>query len=377
MAHAANPEVGAARTAIQAARAGLQRSRAWLPSNPYLSGGAGRTTQAGVGSNYGMFLSQEIEIAGQRSHRIRAATEGVEKATFDARNAEQLLSAAVKTAFVEGQVSADRVTIAQQTVEVAAMLTRQLQQGTSGGDGQRLNLNNARIQENRARRELAALERARASALDTLRRLIGVALDQEIELLGAPLAAVRPLPTPAELVARALRQRPDLLAQRHSVEQAHLQLALLSREAVPNITISGNVSRFEGATLTGGDIGVPLPIFQGKGPEIQEAIAERDRVQLELQNLERTIEQEAREALRACEAAAADLQSLREEIMPRSEDNLQIQRRLYERDEATLADVASTQIELLSARRDYVDAVQAYNEALIELQRIVGGSLNP
>ena len=66
---AANPEVKSFNAAIQMAEARLRGSSAWLPSNPYFSGGAGLTSQPDVGPNFGFFLSQEFEIAGQREKR--------------------------------------------------------------------------------------------------------------------------------------------------------------------------------------------------------------------------------------------------------------------------------------------------------------------
>lgn len=372
----AHPDVAAARKAVEIAQASLQRSKAWLPANPYLSAGAGTTTQQGVGTNYGMYLSQEIEIAGQRSKRIGIATQDVAKATSEATSAQHVLTAAVKTAFVQALVSADRATLARQGQQSTAELSQQLGRFKNPSDAQRIDRNNALIQESRARRDIATTEQARENALTTLRRLLGVALDQDIELVGTPTIQVRPLPSAHDLIERA-RERPDLAAQRHAADKADAQIGLVQREAIPNLTVSGNVSRFEGATLTGGDIGLHIPVFQRKTADLNEAVAERDRERLTLASLERTVDQEAIEARRSCEVAAVDLQALRDVAIPKNEENVQIERRLFEGGDATYAEVIAAQLELLAARREYLDAVQAYNEALIELERITGGSLDP
>jgi cobalt-zinc-cadmium efflux system outer membrane protein len=373
----AHPDVASARAAVDIAEAGLLRSKAWLPANPYLSAGAGTTTQTGVGSNYGMYLSQEFEIAGQRSKRIDVAKQDIARATEELSSARQTLVAAVKTAFVQALVGADRVGVARQGLGTTADLTKHLSRTKNPTDAQRIDLNNAQIQESRARRDIATTQQAYGNALSTVRGLLGLRPEQDLELVGNPMLQTRTLPSEGDLVERALRQRPDLAAQRHALNRADAQIALIEREAVPNVTVSGNVSRFEGATLTGGDVALHIPVFQGKTADINEAVADRDREHLNLEGLQRSITQETLEARRAYEVAAIDLQAIKDVEVPKNEENLQLQHHLYEHGEATYSDVLAAQLELLAARREYLDAVQAYDEALIELERVVGGSLEP
>jgi len=373
----AHPDLAAARRAIDVAAASLQRSKAWLPANPYISGGGGTTSQQGAGNNYGFYISQEIEVAGQRSKRIDVASQDVAKASSELIGAQQTLAAAVKTAFVQALVNTDRVSLARQGLDITAELSNQLRAMKNPSDAQRIDRNNAEIQESRARRDVAAMQQAQSNALTTIRRLTGLPIDQDLVLIGAPTAQIRPLPNEADLMERALHHRPDLAAQHRALDKADAQITLVEREAIPNITVSGNLSRFEGATLAGGDIGLHLPVFQRKTSDLNEAVAERDREHSTLDSLERTIQQEAIEARRACEVAAVDLQALKDVVVPKTEDNLQLERRLFERGDAAHSEVLGAQLELLTARREYLDAVQAYNEALIELERIVGGSLEP
>jgi outer membrane protein TolC len=227
----------------------------------------------------------------------------------------------------------------------------------------------------RAGREVAAAEHARDNALGVLRRLLALPFDEKIELAGAPGSDIVELPSETDLVDRALRKRPDLTAFRHSVQRADLHLALTTRAAIPNITLSGLVSRFEGSTLVGGDVGVPLPIFQRKTAEIHEAVAEHDRTSLQVQDLEREIEKEVREAHRACVVAAGDLQAHQRDLVPKSEENLEIERRRYARGDVTVAELVGLQIDLVTARQEYLDALETYNTTLIELNRVTGGSL--
>ncbi len=361
------------RSEVEIAQANLSRSKDMLSANPFVSAGAQRTSQGGV-PNYNFLVSQEFEVAGQRGKRIEAALLGVQKASSDLQTVGHNLTATVKSAFVQGMVASQRITVAQQAVDAATELVRQLDKPGRLSNAQRMDRNLTHIHETRARRDVAAAEQARDTAVNTLRRLLGLAFDQEIELIGAPLSLVKELPPGPELVRRALQQRTDLNALRYSTQRADKQLSLTQREAIPNVTVSGTVSRFEGDIIAGGDIGVALPIFRSKTPDIQEALAERDRAGVEAQSLERTIAQEVLDARRTCDAAAADLQASQRDIVPRSEENLELQRQLYERGEVTASELINVQIDLFNARREYLDAQQTYNEALIDLERVSGES---
>jgi outer membrane protein TolC len=126
----------------------------------------------------------------------------------------------------------------------------------------------------------------------------------------------------------------------------------------------------------GGDVGIALPIFHRKVGDVQEVVAERERAALEVQSLERTIAQEVLDARRSCADAAVDLQTFQGDIIPRNQENFEIGRRLTAQGGATVAELIGVQTDLLSAQSDYLDALQTYNESLIELERVIGGSLD-
>jgi cobalt-zinc-cadmium efflux system outer membrane protein len=368
-----NINLSANRRDIEVARANLERSKAWLPANPFVTGGAQHGTN--VSPTYTFSLSQEFEIAGQRDKRIGAATQGVEAATWEMKAVEQNLAATVKTAFVHALISDERITLAQQHVDAAHALAEDLAGRKRPSDADRIDLNVAQIQEIRARQELAAAQQAAATAQDALRRLVGVPVDQRIALEGAPEREPQALPASRDLVDLALRQRPDLAALRHTRERADLQLALSNRELVPNVTVSGTFLRFESENYAGGDIGIPIPIFRRKTADVREATSERTHIGLETENLEREIEKQVLDAARTCRVAADDVQAQFHDIVPKSEENYRLETRLYERGVVTVSELIGLQIDLLTARRDYLDTLESYNDALIELERAIGGDL--
>ncbi|HVM97456.1 MAG TPA: TolC family protein, partial [Candidatus Acidoferrales bacterium] len=125
----------------------------------------------------------------------------------------------------------------------------------------------------------------------------------------------------------------------------------------------------------GGDVGFPIPVFQTKAADIHEATAERSRVADQIQALEAQAEMEVRTAYRACVVAGKTLDSQNRTIVPLSEENAQISQRQFDRDEASASDLIGQQIDLLTARRAQLDAIEAFNTSRVELERVVGGSL--
>ena len=383
-----NPELSANRKDLEVARVSVERSRPLLPSNPIVTFGTfGLGTQRRLDTgestsghaNFFGSVTQEFEIAGQRSKRIDVAQRSLEKETWNTRSAELNLTATVRAAFVHALAHTQRVAIAAQDVSVAHDFVSEVSSQKRLSDTDRIDLDAARIQEARARRTLAAAEQNRDTAFDELRRLLNLEMEQDVELAGTLEVIPKPIPSAADLVARALEQRPDLQALRAGGRTVDAQLALLQREKIPNVQLSGTVSHYSNPNETtgGGDIGVALPLFVTKTGDIQEQLAERDRASLLIKNLERQIEKEVREAYRSCTVAAGDLDAYRITIIPLSEDNARRERQLYERDEVTASQAIAQQLELNSAHRDYVDAIDTYNTAIAELERIVAGKVTP
>ena len=364
-------DVSSGRRDAALASANVARSKAWLPSNPYASSGAQYSSQ--YGNNYWFTLAQELEVAGQRGPRVDAAAAGARKVEWELKAAEQTAVAAVKTTFVQSLVNRERVTLARKGLDLATDLVHQLTRQDARDLTQQVDLNTAKLQEARARRDMVTTERAYDELLNTLRQWVDVPPQQDIELVGAPEYTARPMPAAVDLIERALRQRPDVVARRHAAEEARNELTLAKRSVIPNVSVSGTYLQFEGASLAGGEVSLPLPVFKSGAAETAEAAAVNEHAAQALQGMERAVPYEVVEARRACANAASDVQLVKADIVPRSEDNVRLQRQLYDRSVVSLSDYVEAQLDAIAAQRELLDAVGTYNEAVIELERVVGG----
>jgi cobalt-zinc-cadmium efflux system outer membrane protein len=364
---------------LQIAQAQLLRGEALVPSNPLFGVGtqsASATTSNinGIVSSYFFFLQQELEIAGQRGKRIDAARQGVEEKTWEQKHTQQVLAATVKSTFVHALINGERLVRAQQHLDATRALAEELTPKGATNDVQRIDRNNAQILQVRAERGAAATERQRDDSLSTLRQLTGIAPHQPVDLVGAPRSEFA-LPALETLVARALRDRPDLVAARHAAQKADLEVSVQERARIPNITLFGSVSKVEKDVLFGGDLAFPIPVFHSGSTEVMEAVAERTHATAEQTKLERSVEDEVAEVYRTVQVAADDLTAYKTLLVPLYEENLEMEHRLYARAQTDVSSVMDSESDLFGVRGEYLDALERYNDALIELERVVGGAV--
>ncbi len=369
-----NLDLRASAQELEVAAAAVRRSSALLPSNPFLSVGASRRAETGGRPNYFAFLSQEIEVAGQRKPRMRAATHNLEQEQANLQQKQIALVAEVKSTFVRAIAQRERARLLSEQVDLAKNLAK-IAQPRQATLPERIEANTLRLQTTRYERELWAAERELASQVDALRRLLDIEPSGELELVGNLDPVSFELPAITELVRAAQGNRADLQAFEHALAAAEAQIEVTRRERIPNITVSGSYSRFENNDFGGGDVGVALPLFQTKEPDLQEATAQRVRLAAQLQDLRRQVEREVREAGRAYELAQREVHLFQTTLLPLAEENVRLQERLLRRDEAGTSDLLNQKIEWLEIRKDYVETLQSLHLARFDLERAVGGQL--
>lgn len=382
-------EVSESRRDLSVAKANLARSQALLPDDPVVAVGAYHSTlkedifneqeefigRRGYGPNYTFSLSQELEVAGQRAFRVDASAKEVDRARFALKSQRDSLAATVKTAFVHALIESDKLAVAQRAHDATVELTSPQPDGARVTQSARVSANLLRIQAAHTRSELAQAQLSRAQALAALKRLCRIPVSQTVELSGTADTQAQALAPLEELVRRALANRPDLAALQAGLESADANLAAKHREKIPNVTVSAAVSQFAGATLAGGDVSIPIPIFHGKVGDLEEAIAERNHAGRQLDLGKADVEKEVVDAYQAYTVAAVALQAYQREIVPLNEENLRIQRNQLKQDDIDVGELISSQVDYFAAQTEYLSAVEEYNTHFFELQRAVGGDV--
>jgi outer membrane protein len=312
--------------------------------------------------------------------RVRSAQAAARSSSADAdATAEQAATIATNAYVRAMRADADLHARQADTVlatELLGIARAQLQAGTGVG----LDVTRARAQLAATRASLIASRTARDHAhLDLLRSLalpVGSALvlsDSLTGVIGADSVADEPT-----LVAQALHNRPDILAEEQRVRAAQQGLSAIKAERLPTLGLVADdgVIGKNGAkmlnTYTWG-LQVTLPIFDGFRREgrVQEQQSVIKEAQVRQHDLEQQAQADVRGALLDLAGAREQLDAARERLRFAEQEVSQARDR-FNAGVAGNADVVNASLALTASRTLVNDAETAYQLARVSLARATG-----
>ena len=375
-----NPDLLAARQELEIARGRLVKAEYPSQFNPELSGEGARRSLGGGGSgtDYGVALSQELEVAGQRGKRIEEARANIEVVEQRVRDRTRVIEGEVKRTFFTALARRQRRDLLQRVEELNRRVRDASKARVEAGESPVMEANLGEIRFGQSRKETIVAERDYTVALLALKRLLNsapdVTLDPSGELRETPVHYVL-----ADLVTRARETRPDLLASRREVERVDAETALTRRLIVPNPTLEGFYREEPGAEgaehIAGGGIRIPLPVFDRRQGELVALAGRRGQAQFEVDATLRTVEQEVAEALQDYEAARREVEIFEHDILTRADENFRFIETAYRAGKIDFLQFVVVQNDLVSAQLSYVDSLAAFRDAEVNLERAVGTPL--
>lgn len=181
-----------------------------------------------------------------------------------------------------------------------------------------------------------------------------------------------------ELQAKAVEVRPELLAAKFRLRSSETAREFAHRDAtLPDFSIGIDYSQMpEMEDAWGGMIGVNLPWFTGK----KSAEARRmDRIvradELALQRIRNQIAWEVRDAYLRVEAARKSVVLFRGELLPKSEQSVEVSRASYEKERATFLDLLDAERSQRDVKLGYYRSLATYESAIADLEKAVGVDL--
>ena len=332
-------------------------------------------------------LEKEIETAGRRGHRIRAATAGVEAARSAIADAQRQLwlhvsEAYFRLAYLEADLAA--VEAAESVFGQVLALTRaRYEVGEAAGvELRRLEVEMAHISDETLSARLAVSE-ARVALLGLLGARDMARLVKAVDgldpvgihgpdgrLLAGPDGVAVPFET---LFSIARNARPDLRTARLEVERASAEAARARAARFPNLTAAWGFRRDFGEPTMDFEIGIPLPLFGGlNAGGMLRATAERSRVVA----LEAVVETQVRVELHHAADAVRMNQERAGRLETRAVDSARLARdltqRAYEIGESALIDFLDSQREFLVTDRLYRSVRFDLRISLVQLAVALG-----
>lgn len=376
-----NPDLLAARQELEVARGRKVKAFLFNQFNPSVKGRVWNRHNPGSGNETDsqVMLQQEVEVAGQRGLRREEAIRNVNRVEAQVKNRERLITGQVKRAFFHALALQKCLELRKAIEELNLRIRDASKARFKAGVAPIMDSNLAEIRYGQSRKETFVAAAAFQNALVDLRRILGWEADRSIGLDGQ-LRNVPQGVLVADLLHRALAQRPDLIAAKREVVRVETAMDLTRRLVVPNPTFQGFYqTETEGpagaSKMIGGGISIPLPLFDRNQGELVTQGGELNRGRHQIVAVTRNIEREVETAFQAYEAARQSVEVFEAEVLDRIEENFRFIEIAYQEGKIGLLQLIVVQDDLINAQLSYVDSLGQFRTAEANLEQAVGGSL--
>jgi outer membrane protein len=316
--------------------------------------------------------------------RVRSAQAQARSSSADAEATAEQAATIATNAYVRAMRADADLRARQADTLLATELLRIAQSQLQAGTGVGLDVTRARAQLAATRAALLSSRNARDHAHLDLVRALAVPVGTDVVLTDSlsTTAGGTAVPDEATLVAQALQNRPDLVAEQERVRAAKQGLSAIKAERLPSLGLVADdgVIGKNGAkllnTYTWG-LQVSVPIFDGFRREAR--VQEQRSVVKEAEIRQHDVEQQARADVRGALidlAGAAEQLAAANERLRLAEQELAQARDRFNAGVAGNADVVNASLALTSSRMLVNDAETLYQLARVALARATGSVTN-
>lgn len=373
---ARRPTVGMAEAEAEARRSEARGAR--LPAyNPELGAAAGPKFGGGTTLlDVEVSLAQTMELGGKRAARRDTAEARVRVALAERDLALRLAKIDAWRAFQLALVAQDRLATAREAEELAIAVAAAARDSQTLGASTQLQLNLATSEVGRARHERLDAENGYGQALADLATAVGAGPGEQLEPSGAIAPLVDAPWTERDVVARALRARPEIAAARAELEAAQGEGRLAGALATPDLTMGLSYGYEEDPDVTMHAVllsaSVSLPVLNRNQGGRGAARARLRRAEIDQTRLRTEVEREARVALLNYRRAREAVLGFDREVNERLHENLELAQESFRAGKINYFEFNLVRRELVASRLAYLDAVAEAVEAWHAVQRAVG-----
>jgi len=322
-------------------------------------------------------VSYLFERGGKRHRRIDAAQEGTAQTRYQVSDAQRTLIFNTAQQFVTAQLAESNLDLAnqdlasfQQTVDIAQA---QYKAGAiSEGDLLKITVQLLQFQT-----DVSAAKVAKVQALAILREFLGydavpANYDVEGDLTYQPLELNRD-----DLEARALKNRPDLLAARAGVRASEGQYALAKANGKVDVTGALTYSHVADQNSLGVTVSLPLPIFDRNQGEIARTRWAMTGAQETASAASDTVLTDVNSAFEAFLGNQEVVKLYTGGYLKQSQDSRDISEYAYHRGAASLLDFLDAERSYRATQLAYRQALANYLIAVEQLKEAVGSRTLP
>jgi cobalt-zinc-cadmium efflux system outer membrane protein len=322
---------------------------------------------------YQIAVTVPIEIRHQRRFRQEEALAGLSRTEWEILEREMFVSVRVARAFWGALYRAEKLKLLEATSRLnehgAEQVKRLVEQGKlRGGD-----LILARAEVDDAQALLHAARTTQAVAQADLLRSMGL-VDHTAILLGE-MDVSSSLGDVEALTRSALARRPDLQARQSAAAEASARLRLTIADRFGNPVVGPYYQNDQDRLqFIGGQISVPLPVFNTQRGEIQKREAELQIALFSVRQAEIQIRQDVLAATTRLQSATAAVDAYRKKILPNLREGLASMERLFAAGEpgVDVLRLIDLRRRVLRVSDGYLDALWEASQARADLAAAVG-----
>lgn len=385
-----NGEIKIALLEVEKAQARLTQAR--LRPNPSLEieQSSGRFVGSPGDGEVGVGVSVPLEIYGQRKLRSDFAQAEIVLKKAEVASRQRELAVRIFADYADALGALRELKILDETLELDLRTVSFVQIRVNEGETPPLELNLLQTEAERLRSQRQLAEGKLRAAITKLKFYAGVPYDQPLRLREEiSMAALPSLPPTVETgIDVGLRNRPEIKLAILDERLASAGLRLIRSQSRPDISAtarySQNRSGFDDPrgpyfqrdrSLTFG-LTIGLPVFnRNQGAKTEAALAIRQAQERRL-FAEQVIRNEIIVAFQRIEATNRALNTLQSSVLPRSLENIEVIRKVYEIGEVKITDLISEQRRLLDVNRDLTETFTQRYRAQADLFIALGISLD-
>lgn len=370
------PALRAADHRVEAARAGTEAVRVW--DDPEVSLGTmlapGRMRRDDGDLIYG--VSQKLPLFGRPAAAREAASAEARSAETRADYQFQLLRLELVRRFLAAAEADHDASLTGEDLDWLDSLVATAEERFKAGQGNSTDTLRLRNERDLVLSRLATQEQLALQARRELNRV----LNREP---GSPWPTLR-LPDPGPEVRfneglrkLALRNEARLKVLRREADVAVAQVDVARRTAKPEVRVFGELRQHLGSgDVREGMVGVGLTVpWFNRGryrAEVARASGEADAARFDVADYERFVPVEAERVATLADNARREALALRDQVLPRTEEIIELQRRAWTAGEEDLSRVLETRRQWIENRRLLVAAVAEQWRMLAELTLCCG-----
>jgi len=331
-------------------------------------------------SNYDFRIAADQNILDLQSYRsYKASQDVVEASKLDYQDARDLIVRSIAALYLDAQSAAARANAAQTRVSDSQALYQLAKSKHDAGTATGVDLLRAQVQLANDQQALLAAQNQYKQALLVLARNLGMSPSTPLEL-AEPLRFQALSPPAADvIVGSALLARSDYLSLASQRQQLVDQQQASRARYYPKLSLSGNygglgrsVGSVEATYVVQGQL--DFTVFdRDRNGEAQELASRVKRIDNQIADLRRGVEQDVRGALLNLESTAEQV-AVAEQGQDLAERELKLTQDRFQSGVTNNIEVTTAQDQLARAQENYILAVSSYVDAKFALARAAGGT---